>query len=148
MTSLATFLQRSFNAPYIEMRSIELTPMASWSPIMAVAPPVDYRAILNPGGSMDSTEGSKNVAYICQNPNCRRSFEVGDPPSNASGKKVRCASGSEAKKVHQPPVARKLTARQGALLERPLIPVDLPRSTGSQIHRAYVSAQELSLSPF
>jgi hypothetical protein len=52
---------------------------------------------------------SENVLYLCQNPACRKSFEVTNPPSHASGRKVRCTCGSEAKRVYTAPAMRKLS---------------------------------------
>jgi len=58
---------------------------------------------------MVSTKDSGSVLYICQNTACRKSFEVTNPPSHASGRKVRCACGSEAKRVYTAPAVRKLS---------------------------------------
>jgi hypothetical protein len=58
---------------------------------------------------MVSTKDSENVRYLCQNPVCRKSFEVANPPSHASGQKVWCACGSEAKKVYEAPAMRKVS---------------------------------------
>jgi hypothetical protein len=57
---------------------------------------------------MDSTKYSANISYICQNPACRKSFEVTEPPSYGSGKKVRCSCGSEAKRVYEAPTMREV----------------------------------------
>jgi hypothetical protein len=54
-------------------------------------------------------KGSENVLFICQNPTCRKSFEVIHPPSHAQGRKVRCTCGSEAKKAYVAPAMRKMT---------------------------------------
>ena len=47
---------------------------------------------------MVSTKDTRNVSYICQNPGRRKSFEVTDPASHTSGRKVRCACGAGSKK--------------------------------------------------
>ena len=61
---------------------------------------------------MDSNHESENALFICQNPTCRKSFEVTKPPSQASGKRVLCSCGSEAKKIYKAPTVRKVSKAQ------------------------------------
>jgi hypothetical protein len=60
---------------------------------------------------MVSTKDLRKVPYVCQNPACRRSFEVTDPPSHVSGQKVRCRCGSLAKRIYEAPAVRKLSPK-------------------------------------
>jgi hypothetical protein len=56
---------------------------------------------------MVSTKDSRNVSFVCQNPTCWKSLDVADPPPYASGQKVRCSCGSDAKKAYEAPAVRK-----------------------------------------
>lgn len=58
---------------------------------------------------MVPTNGSKSVQYICLNSDCRKIFELPDQPYYEPGRKLRCACGSEAKRVYTSPTLRRLT---------------------------------------